>query len=420
MNKRLISFPNRSILLTLLSVLMIAALAAGCTGLAATGAPAGTQAAPAATAVPPTPTSSPENEAWLKAAQLGAYATEKQDWAAIEAAANKEGKLVVYVPDASYKAAAKVFMEKYPQIQVEIYDILSSNLNQRVREEQKSGVFNADVYINPDFGETINEFLPLGYLRNFVPDSVKDRIPAQYQQPLLTRAISGRVFYYNSELYDKCPISNWWDLTEPAWKGKLVLNDPNTEIYGLAVLAMATLHGDDLAKAYADKYGQPPKMDSDTPNAGYLWLKRIAANEPVVAVGQGPVVAVGTKGMKEAPMANGSYFYYYLAINGQLAVKPCLDLNPVTAILSQNILAMINRAPHPNAAKLFIRFALEDEAGSNSLARVGQYPTVDGMPTPKGNIPLPDMLKVSWVNDLNGIYAILPKVQDFWIKATAR
>ena len=421
-------FLARRLSLSVISMMVIAAVVAGCAGSAAqppvsspvpTGAATGGNAVPLAQATPKS-FLSPETEAWLKAAQLGPYAPQTQDWVAIEAAAIQEGKVVVYVPSVVYKAASKLFMQKYPQIQVDIYDLPITSLNQRLREEQKSGVFNADVYLNPDFGEATNEFLPQGYLWNFVPDSVKPRLPAQFQQPLLTRAMSGQIFYYNSELYDKCPISNWWDLTEPEWKGKLVMTDPNTEINGLAVLVMAALHGDDLSKAYAEKYGQSPKLDSDTPNAGYLWLKRIAANEPAQIASQRVVEAVGTKGMKEAPIGLATYFYYYLGIKGQLAIKPCLGLKPVLGTLSHNELVIINRAPHPNAAKLFIRFILEDPGGSKSITQVGQYPTLEGMPSPEGNIPLPEMLKMAWINDLKGIYDNLPKVKDFWIQATTR
>ncbi|MEE8549456.1 MAG: ABC transporter substrate-binding protein, partial [Alphaproteobacteria bacterium] len=37
-----------------------------------------------------------EQSEWLKKAQLGQFAPMKQDWKAIEAAARKEGKVVIY------------------------------------------------------------------------------------------------------------------------------------------------------------------------------------------------------------------------------------------------------------------------------------------------------------------------------------
>ena len=40
--------------------------------------------------------SAQDRESWLKAAQLGPQAPAKQDWAAIEAAARKEGSVVIY------------------------------------------------------------------------------------------------------------------------------------------------------------------------------------------------------------------------------------------------------------------------------------------------------------------------------------
>jgi iron(III) transport system substrate-binding protein len=405
------------------TLLLMAALLSACSGSpvqpsAQTQPPAQTQAAQPVVA--PAETVSPETETWLKAAQLGPYTPEKQDWAAIEAAAKKEGKLVVYFPSAPYKAGSVAFQKKYPEIQVDGYELSMSAMNQRLREEQKAGVYNADVYINPDFGEGVSEFVPLGYLRNFIPDSIKDRLPEQYQQPILIRATSGRVFYYNSEINDKCPISNWWDLTESAWKGKLVSADPSNDIAGLAFFTMVTLKGDEMAQAYQEKYGQPPKLDADTPNAGYLWVKRIGANEPVLTTSQKTVESVGTKGMKEAPISISPYFFNYLGVSGQLAIKPCLGLKPVIGVLSQNVLAIVNRAPHPNAAKLFVREALENPDVSGKMLQSGSYPTVKGEPEPKGNIPYDEMIKLTWLNDRVGIYQNMPKVQEFWLQVTAK
>jgi len=56
---------------------------------------------------------------WLKAAQLGPYSPKQQDWKAIEEAAKKEGKVVVYSSSSRIPDAAKSFEAAYPGIKVE-------------------------------------------------------------------------------------------------------------------------------------------------------------------------------------------------------------------------------------------------------------------------------------------------------------
>ena len=67
-----------------------------------------------AAAVTPTPKTDTATDAWLKAAQLGTYAPAKQDWTAIEAAAKKEGKVLVYANSSRIADVKKLFEAKYP------------------------------------------------------------------------------------------------------------------------------------------------------------------------------------------------------------------------------------------------------------------------------------------------------------------
>ena len=54
-------------------------------------------------------------------------------------------------------------------------------------------------------------------------------------------------------------------------------------------------------------------------------------------------------------------------------MAPCLEMTPSLGIMKTSYLAIANKAPHPNAAKLFIKFALSPE-GFRSLERaIGSY-----------------------------------------------
>ena len=383
--------------------------------------PAAATEASAALAAPTALPLTPEQEAWLKTAGVGPYAPEKEDWAAIEAAARQEGKVVFYTMiGGSLVAAGKAFNARYPGIVVEMNSLSITAVGQRLREEQGAGIYQADVYYNGDYGVAVNEFLPQHYLWNYVPDDTAPFLLATSRSPILAPQVGGRIFIYNSELNQSCPITNWWDLTEPAWKGKFIMPDPSAETGTAAFLAIVSLHGDDLARAYEEKYGQPPTLDADTPNAGYLWIKRLAANQPVLAANTGkPAEGVGTKGMKEAPIGVDNYYFYWRVAQGQLAFEPCLGLKPALGIQNITIMGIVNRAPHPNAAKLLIHFMLSSE-GSQPMLSPGSYWARTNVPPVTSNIPREQFEQETWAYDPVGMYQMMPRVRDFWLAVTAR
>ncbi len=49
-------------------------------------------------------------------------------------------------------------------------------------------------------------------------------IPQKLRDPLVVVS-DPHVWTYNTEKYDKCPVTNIWQLTEPRWKGKLAMLD---------------------------------------------------------------------------------------------------------------------------------------------------------------------------------------------------
>ena len=129
---------------------------------------------PADTAVPPT--AAPEatltaQEAWLKANELGQYASDTQDWAAIEAAAKAEGSVIVYANTSKISKAAEIWAEKYPEIKMEGYDLGGDDVLSKVVAEQESGAFTGDVWFSSGGAELIGTVLPHNYVWRFIPES---------------------------------------------------------------------------------------------------------------------------------------------------------------------------------------------------------------------------------------------------------
>src|SRR5512147_1414313 len=190
--------------------------------------PAATEAAvqPAATEPPATePAALSAKEEWLKANQLGKYDTGEQDWAAIEEAAKKEGSVIVYANTSKIAKAAEKWAEKYPDIKLEGYDLGGDDVLSKTVGEQQSGTIVGDVWFSSGGAEVVGNVLPNEYVWRFIPDSTSV-ISDEYADPLLMSRLGTTILAYNSELNDSCPVKNIWELTQPEWKGKFVIEDP--------------------------------------------------------------------------------------------------------------------------------------------------------------------------------------------------
>ena len=98
-------------------------------------------------------------------------------------------------------------------------------------------------------------------------------------------------------------------------------------------------------------------------------------------------------------------------LDGELAMAPCYGLEPTVGILKSSYLGIANNAPHPNAAKLFIRFALT-ETGFDPWNKFGAYPGADGLPIAEG-MPARNEIKL-WPSDDLFAYQYMSPIRDFW------
>jgi iron(III) transport system substrate-binding protein len=332
--------------------------------------------APVAPAAPPAPTAAPvltAQQKWLQANGLGTSASDKQDWAAIEAAAKVEGSVVVYSNSSRIQDAAKVFTTKYPDIKIVPNDMGGPEVITKVREEQKAGAFAGDVWLSAGGPDIVGEFIPKQYLWKFIPSDLLSVIPADGQDPILTQSTEVFGWIYNSELNKTCPITNWWEITDAKWKGKIFIKDPVVSAEDLGMLMSAANHAPELAAAYKAFYGKDIVLDSDTPDAGWLWIKRFVKNQPIGVAGSDDVwKGMATPGMKDNMFGWAPLSKYRNVTDKKAAFEPCVGLSPVIGVQKRNYLAIINQAPHPNAAKVFIKFVMTAE-GFAPWNQVGQF-----------------------------------------------
>lgn len=336
---------------------------------AATDVSAATEAQPAATTEAPLS----DAEQWAKDNGVGLYTPETEDWAAIEAAAKEEGSLVIYSNSSRIQDAAAVWATLYPDITIEANDMGGADVITKVREEQKAGAFTGDVWYSAGGPDLEGEFVPNQYVWKYIPPELLSVIPEGNQNPVVTASTETFGWVYNSELNETCPITNWWQLTEPEWKGKIFIKDPINSAEDLGMLMSASTHADDFAAAYKEYFGQDIVLDEDTPDAGWMWIKKFAQNQPVGVGGSDDVWgAMAIPGLTDNAIGWLPLSKYRNVISGKAVFEPCVGLTPVVGVQKHNYLAIINQAPHPNAAKLFLRFALSAE-GFEPWNQVGQY-----------------------------------------------
>lgn len=372
-------------------------------------------AEPAATEPVAQPETLTPQQEWLKANLLGEYETGTQDWAAIEEAAKKEGTVLVYANSSKVEKAAEAFMELYPEINVQAYDLGGDDVLMKTLEEQKAGAFTGDVWFSSGGADLIGQVLPKNYVWRFVPDSTAAYTPEQYTQPLLMSRFGTSVFAYNSELNDTCPITNIWELTQPEWKGKFFIEDPLNDASTLSKLITIAAHPDEVKQAYVDLYGSEPVLDADTPDAGWLWLKRFAQNGPIPQPGGDEVdSAFATPGMTDSYMALTSYSNMADVQEGILAFEPCWGLQPKLGVQSQSYIGIINQAPHPNAAKLWIKFVTSPD-GRDPWAKFGTYFPDSTYEVPEGQKPLEEMFEVTWFISEQYAYDHMLEARDFYL-----
>lgn len=373
---------------------------------------------PTAPPAEPTPVVEPTltaQEEWLKANNLGPYDDGTQDWAAIEAAAKAEGTLLVYANTSKVEKAAEAFMEMYPGIEVQAFDLGGDDVLLKTVEEQKAGAFTGDVWFSSGGAELVGNVMPKKYVWRFLPDSTAAVTPEEFTQPLLMSRFGTTIFAYNSELNDTCPISNLWELTNPEWKGKFFIEDPLNDASTLSKLITIAYHADEMKEAYVALYGSEPVLDADTPDAGWLWLKRFAQNGPIPEPGGDEVdAAFATPGMTESYMALTSYSNMPDVLEGNLAFEPCWGLTPKIGIQSQSYVGIINQAPHPNAAKLWVKFITSPD-GRKPWAKFGTYFPDTTYEVPEGQKTLDEIFSMTWFIAEQYAYDNMIQTRDFYL-----
>lgn len=297
----------------------------------------------------------------------------------------KEGKVTIYTtnPPLARQALSEGFF-KHTGIAIEMVTGTGSEISAKLIAEQRNGLYLADVYSG---GTTtgLTALKPQGILASlepllFLPEVLDTKLWFRNTLPWLdndktiiqTKMTPGHIadIAFNTNLARKEELISWQDLLNPRFKGKMNIWDPTTPGKGLKWVNRAlTDYGLDMdyLKALAS---QEPFTTRDV----RMMAEWVARGKHIVAI-QPENTTIDEFKAAGAPIKDTVLKESKARLGGAFSG-----------------IALINKAPHPKAAKLFINWYLSREGQTAYVrARVEQSARED-VPTdhlPPENIRKP-------------------------------
>lgn len=274
-------------------------------------------------------------------------------------AARKEKPITVYDSTGKIVEMAQNFARKYG-LSAEGSKVKATAQLEMIIREARANNIQGDVSIISDAPAAMAQLIPQGFAASWLPPDMTGKIPAQYQDPL-TVVNSANVWAYNTQLFDKCPVSNIWELTEPKWKGKVAMQDPLGKASYVDWFNQMAMHGDDkVAAAYKDFYGK--SLETGEKSATAAWLKALAANAPLLTDADAAAAeAVGAPGQSQPFMGLISSAKFRDNAEKGMKLGLCKDLKPWLGWLYPGVGLITKGTDSPNAARLFIHYVMTAE-----------------------------------------------------------
>jgi iron(III) transport system substrate-binding protein len=304
----------------------------------------------------------------------------KKEWDKTLEAARKEGQLTVYI--SGYEAVLPHFEKEYREIKLNAVTGRGNQLGQRLLAERRAEKYIADVVsagANPNYQQfhlaKALDPIKAALILPEVTDQAKWYLNKhQYSDPegqyvfnYVGSATYGAV-NYNTKLIDVKDFRSYWDLLDPKWKGRIIARDIREAGPGAGNTRFFYYHSE-LGPAFIKKlFGETDLTLFRDFRQGPDWLATgkyaicFFCDVDVLKRQGLPVDTFGPRVFKEG---------------GGL-------------VQQFGTLALVNRAPHPNAAKVFINWLLSRSGQSalqKSLANSESPPDSLRVDIPKDHVP---------------------------------
>jgi len=294
------------------------------------------------------------------AAEVGLYAGPDRLKKLVEGA-KKEGELAIYTSAQSDDMGALVgAYEKKYGVKVSVWRASSEKVLQRAVQEARAGRYTMDIAeTNGPEMESLH--------REKVLQQVKSPHLADLIAPALrphgewvgTR-LNVFVQAYNTQAVRKQDLPKTWeDLLDPKWKGRLGIEQEDSDWLAGLFAEIGEAKGTKLFKEIVAKNGMSVRK-------GHTLLAQLVVSG-------------------EVPLALTVYNYKAEQFKGKGAPIDWFSIG--TAIARPNGVGVARRAPHPHAAVLFYDFEISEE-GQKILAQRDFVPTSRKIDTPLNKLPL--------------------------------
>jgi iron(III) transport system substrate-binding protein len=289
-----------------------------------------------------------------------------QDTKLIEAA-KKEGRLVLYgtMQTDIFELLHKSFQKK-TGITIDYWRTSATKVTERALSEARAGKALFDLVMSTE--DTMRIMLKEGILAQYDSPMSKD-FPKEAIDPQLGPRARNHIIgiVYNREIIKPTDAPKTLeDLVKPQYRGKLVMADPT--LHTTTAQWLVNVHKL-IGKDKSEKF-----------------VRELAAMKPTLVESFNPAADRVTSG--EFPIA--ITYVYYVYLNG-IKGAPIDYVRTGKFLGDASYLTLHNKAPHPNAAKSFIDFFLDEESMS-IMAKAGEFVNRKGIYP-----PVPDADKIQFV-----------------------
>jgi iron(III) transport system substrate-binding protein len=290
-------------------------------------------------------------------------------WDQLVAAAKQEGRLVVAGPPGQEYRGVSVedFQRAYPGITVEYNAARSNEHVPRIMAEREAGKYLTDVYLSGQV-YTVFHLKPAGAVVPLKPELILPEVldeaawfeyrlawcdDTEPHTCLMFQGAVQPIVSYNTSLVNPAELTSYWDVLNPKWKGKIESTDIRPGVVG----------------------GVPSRFVYKHPELGARWLERV--------FGEMDVSVSGDQRQLIDRLAQGQFALALFLSGGQLmqAAEQGLPVSMVPGHQfregasigpSNGAVAIMERAPHPNAAKLFVNWLLSREGQMSWQRNTGE------------------------------------------------
>ena len=298
----------------------------------------------------------------------GAFAAEtwQIEWDKTIKAAEREGQVVVYSLSEIGEAIANTgFQKKFPRIKVSVVTARGGEHVSRVMAERRAGKFLADIgNLGNTSPYTLYQSKSLDPITSaFILPEVKDESKwwqgkQQFIDPegrYILVYVGAPLFLvgYNTKLVDPAGFKSYWDLLDPKWKEKIVAFDPKAGGFA-ATRDRFFYHNPELGPVFLRR------LFSEMALTLYA---RFPQGEDWLGAGKYSLCLCRHQSISEAK-AQG------LPVD---LIEPTRFKEGVGVETRAKTVVLMNHAPHPNAARVFLNWFLSREGQSDFQTTSGKF-----------------------------------------------